>query len=179
MSLSNRFEIIDALMTVLDEDHAVAVMEHRRITIKKPLTSFGAKLLAKSLAKWGDANDAAEIMIERAWQGFDPSWVKDRRAPMPIQEASERFRKLFAAYPIRDTENWTAALEAFNAVEASGEDMDFVQVAAQWLKGSQPTETAAYKESIRFLPTLATWLSERRYESKRDMYNRHLRSANA
>lgn len=70
--------IVDALLTTLDEDHALAVVEHRRVTIKKPLTAFAAKLLAKRLAEWGDANEAAEIMIERAWQGFDVSWVRDR-----------------------------------------------------------------------------------------------------
>lgn len=82
MGLSHSFAIIDALMTVLDEEHAHAVVEHRRVTIKKPLTEFGAKLLAKKFAQWGDANQASEIMIERVWQGFEPSWVKDRLSPM-------------------------------------------------------------------------------------------------
>lgn len=81
MSLSHKYEIMDELCLVLDAEHAEAIMEHRRVTIKKPLTKMAAKLLAKRLAEWGDANDAAEIMIERAWQGFDKSWIKDRRAP--------------------------------------------------------------------------------------------------
>lgn len=69
---------VEALCAVLDLEHAEAVVEHRRVTIKKPLTVFAAKLLAKRLAEWGDANEAAEIMIERAWQGFDKAWVRDR-----------------------------------------------------------------------------------------------------
>lgn len=73
--------ILENLMTVLDEEHARAVVEHRRTTIKKPLTAFGAKLLAKRLAEWGDPNEAAEIMIERCWQGFQIAWVKDRVRP--------------------------------------------------------------------------------------------------
>lgn len=73
--------IIDALMPTLDEDHAIAVVEHRRVTIKKPLTVFAARLLAKRFAAWGDPNEAAEIMIEKCWQGFDPAWVRDRRRP--------------------------------------------------------------------------------------------------
>ncbi len=73
--------ILDALMMVLDEDHAVAVIAHRKVTIKKPLTEHAAKLLAKRLAEWGDANAAADIMVERCWQGFDSSWVRDRRRP--------------------------------------------------------------------------------------------------
>ncbi len=78
MTLEARHAILDALLTVLDEEHARAVVEHRRVTMKKPLTAFGAKLLAKHLAAWGNAAEAAEIMIERCWQGFDPTWVKNR-----------------------------------------------------------------------------------------------------
>ncbi|TIO15609.1 MAG: hypothetical protein E5X86_19765 [Mesorhizobium sp.] len=74
-------EILANLMTALDEEHAQAIVEHRRVTMKKPLTAFGAKLLAKHLAAWGDANAAAEIMIEKCWAGFDASWVRDRRRP--------------------------------------------------------------------------------------------------
>lgn len=73
--------ILDALMASLDEDHALAVLEHRRVTVKKPLTTFAAKLLARRFSEWGDANAAAEIMIEKCWQGFDPTWVRDRRRP--------------------------------------------------------------------------------------------------
>jgi hypothetical protein len=71
--------ILNELMRALDEDHAHAVIEHRRVTIKKPLTVHAAKLLAKRLSEWGDANEAADLMIERCWQGFDASWVRDRR----------------------------------------------------------------------------------------------------
>ena len=71
-------EVLANLMTVLDREHAEGVIEFRRVTIKKPLTAFAAKLLAKRLAEWGDANQAAEIMIEKCWQGFQASWVKDR-----------------------------------------------------------------------------------------------------
>jgi hypothetical protein len=87
MSLSHSLAILDALMTVLDAEHAQAVVEHRRVTIKKPLTEYAAKLLAKKFASWGDANEAADIMIERAWQGFDSSWIRDRRRPNSILQA--------------------------------------------------------------------------------------------
>lgn len=75
-------DILSCLMSVLDEEHARAVIEHRRVTVKKPLTTFAAKLLAKRLSEWGDANAAAEIMIEKCWQGFDSAWVRDRRRPV-------------------------------------------------------------------------------------------------
>lgn len=74
-------EILANLMTVLDEEHARAVVEHRRVTIKKPLTAYGAGRLAKKLAAWGDANEAADIMIDKLWQGFEVEWVRDRRRP--------------------------------------------------------------------------------------------------
>lgn len=70
--------ILDALLTVLDERHARAVIEHRRVTIKKPLTAYAAERLAGKLAAWGDANAAADIMIDRCWRGFDAGWMKDR-----------------------------------------------------------------------------------------------------
>lgn len=70
--------VIDALMTCLDEDHAIAIEEHRRKTVKKPLTAYAAKLLAKRFSEWRDPNEAADIMIERCWQGFKAEWVRDR-----------------------------------------------------------------------------------------------------
>jgi hypothetical protein len=73
--------ILHELLRVLDEDRALAVIDHRKVTIKKPLTVHAAKLLAKRLAAWGDANAAADLMIERCWQGFDASWVRDRSPP--------------------------------------------------------------------------------------------------
>ena len=71
-------DVLKVLMTVLDQEHAEAVVAHRRTTIKKPLTAYAAKLLAKRLAEWPDANEAADIMIEKCWQGFNRTWVRDR-----------------------------------------------------------------------------------------------------
>jgi hypothetical protein len=79
--------VLANLMTVLDEEHALAVVEYRRVTIKAPLTAFAAKILAKRLAEFGDANAAAEIMIERIWRGFNASWVgqtRPRNAAPPV-----------------------------------------------------------------------------------------------
>lgn len=80
MTLEARHAVLDALLTVLDDDHAQAIIEYRRVTIKKPLTVYGAGRLAKKLAEFGDANQAADIMIDRCWQGFESSWVKTRPA---------------------------------------------------------------------------------------------------
>lgn len=73
------FSALDELSFVLDVEHAQAVIEFRRVTMKKPLTAFGAKLLARQLSAWPDPNEAAEIMITKCWQGFKPEWVKEPR----------------------------------------------------------------------------------------------------
>lgn len=74
-------EILANLMTILDEEHARAIIEYRRVTIKKPLTAYGAKLLAGKLAAWGDPNEAADIMMERLWRGFEVEWMRKPSRP--------------------------------------------------------------------------------------------------
>lgn len=68
----------DALAEVLDAERAAAVVEHRK-RIRKPLTAYGARQLAKKLAAYGDANAAADAMIANGWQGFEPSWMDNHR----------------------------------------------------------------------------------------------------
>lgn len=74
MTLEARHAILDALLTTLDEEHALAVMDHRK-TKKCALTAFAAKLLAKQFALCPDPNAAAEEMILRGWQGFKAEWL--------------------------------------------------------------------------------------------------------
>ena len=74
MTLEARHAILDALLTVLDLDHAEAVLDHRKGK-KSPLTAFAAKLLAKQFALCPDPNAAAEEMILRGWQGFKAEWL--------------------------------------------------------------------------------------------------------
>lgn len=84
------------LMRVLDEEHAVAVIEHRQ-RLGKALTPYAAKLLANKLSLCRDPNAAAEEMIANGWQGFDPAWIEGR-APQgqspprqhPLAEAMDR-----------------------------------------------------------------------------------------
>jgi len=68
-------EVIAELETVLDPDHAQWVWEHRKTTIKKPLTVRAAQLLCRQFSKWHDPNEAADMMIERCWQGFKADWM--------------------------------------------------------------------------------------------------------
>lgn len=62
------------LETVVSSEHADEVLKHRQ-RLRKPMTSFAAKLLANKLAKCPDPNAAAEMMIEKGWQSIEPGWV--------------------------------------------------------------------------------------------------------
>lgn len=66
-----------ALLTVLDEEHADAIIDHRQC-LRKPLSTYAAKLLAQKLGGAEDANIAAETIIERGWIGFEPEWLAQR-----------------------------------------------------------------------------------------------------
>lgn len=65
----------DILMTVLSSDDANDVIEHRRVTIKKPLTERAAKMMVREMQKWGNPAEAVELMIKRCWRGFEADWA--------------------------------------------------------------------------------------------------------
>jgi hypothetical protein len=67
-------ELMAVLVPVLGEELAAALIEHRRVTIKKVLTPYAAKLLIKEYEKTGDPRAACEMQIVRSWQGFKASW---------------------------------------------------------------------------------------------------------
>ncbi|MDM8346252.1 hypothetical protein P8H26_12710 [Pseudochrobactrum sp. sp1633] len=90
------------LMKVLDQDHAKAVIEHRK-ALKRPLTPHAAKLLADQFAKCPDPNTAADAMIENCWQGFKPEWLQNRQHA-PRRDSQPANRKL------SHTEIWADAL---------------------------------------------------------------------
>lgn len=64
----------EALLTVLDEARAAALLEHRK-RLRAPLTAYGADLLARKLAKAPDPNAAADMMILKGWRGFEVDWL--------------------------------------------------------------------------------------------------------
>ena len=72
----------DELLSVLDDEQAGAVLEHRQ-RIRKPLTARAARLLAKKLAQCPDPSAAADLMIERGWAAVEPEWVANRGADPP------------------------------------------------------------------------------------------------
>jgi hypothetical protein len=86
----------DALGAVLDDEHATAVIEHRR-QLRKPLTVRAAHLLARKFAGCSDPNAAADAMIANGWQGFEPEWIEKRGGTGPPRQRSQNG---FAAYVI-------------------------------------------------------------------------------
>jgi hypothetical protein len=68
----------DFLLECLLPEAADAVLEHRR-ALRKPLTGRAAQLLAKGFLATADPNAAADMMIERGWQGFKPEWFENER----------------------------------------------------------------------------------------------------
>ena len=67
-----------ALLTVLTDEWAEAVLDHRQ-KLRKPLTAKAAEMLAKAFDATGDPNGAAEMMISRGWQGFKLDWWQNDR----------------------------------------------------------------------------------------------------
>ena len=105
------------LQTILNEETADAVLEHRQ-RLRKPLTAFAAKQLAGQFAKCADPNAAAAEMIEAGWQGFKPEWLENRRnsgqgpPPKPNigQQINNRQKRIIAGFmgeniDERDTDN--------------------------------------------------------------------------
>jgi hypothetical protein len=67
-------QILETLMTVLSEDDAKALIDHRKTTIKKPLTVRAAQNLVRQLAQVDDPSVAVDMIIDRCWQGFKADW---------------------------------------------------------------------------------------------------------
>jgi hypothetical protein len=72
----------DELSSVLDADHATAVVEHRA-KLRKPLTPRAAELLAGKFAQSPEPNAAADAMIANGWQGFETEWMANRGTGPP------------------------------------------------------------------------------------------------
>ena len=67
------------LLECLTPESADAVLAHRKAK-RCPLTVRAAQLLAKGFLATADPNAAADMMIERGWQGFKPEWFDNERA---------------------------------------------------------------------------------------------------
>lgn len=83
MTLQVRHEILDMLMTVLDEETAVDLHEYRRerarLDKKSVWTMGAAKGLVRELAKHPDPNAAALEMMARGWLTNKVKWPERRQ----------------------------------------------------------------------------------------------------
>jgi uncharacterized protein YdaU (DUF1376 family) len=66
-------QILDCLKTVLSDDRAKAIVDHRRKK-KAPLTLHAATLLVVQFRQLEDPDKGADLMISRGWQGCEPEW---------------------------------------------------------------------------------------------------------
>jgi hypothetical protein len=68
----------EILLECLSPETADGVLAHRK-AMRRPLTGRAAQLLAKGFLATADPNAAADMMIERGWQGFKPEWFDNER----------------------------------------------------------------------------------------------------
>ena len=86
-------KVLPILIPVLGEELALAIIEHRDIVMRVPLTEMAAKLQVKEYLKCGDPVAAAETQILRGWRAIKSSWYfneleKDARRPQQSQRRS-------------------------------------------------------------------------------------------
>lgn len=67
-------EALAVLAPYLGDELANAIIEFRRHTKKSPITGYAAKLLLKQYQRTGNVIAAAEMQIERGWEGFKAEW---------------------------------------------------------------------------------------------------------
>lgn len=67
-------KVLPILIPVLGEELALAIIEHRDVVMRVPLTEMAAKLQVKEYLKCGDPVDAAETQILRGWRAIKSSW---------------------------------------------------------------------------------------------------------
>ncbi|PBB75192.1 hypothetical protein CK227_10395 [Mesorhizobium sp. WSM4308] len=77
MTLEARHAILDALLAVLDDEHAQELIQHRKAK-KAALTPMATRILIKQFLLYGDPNGAVEEMINRNWVGFKADWMPRR-----------------------------------------------------------------------------------------------------
>lgn len=102
--------IMDCLTSVLSEDRAKAVVEHRR-KMKKPLGLHAAKLLVEQFRQLSEPDRAADLMLLRGWQGCEPDWCV--KAGLKLSTACTatpaQHDRIFVQ---RDTDEWFARVAA-------------------------------------------------------------------
>jgi len=107
-------EIMDILSPVLGEELAAAIIDHRKRTVKKPLTVYAAKLQVREYEKTGDPVSAAEMQILRGWQAIKCDWYlneieKQKRNAPSVQKQETREEYLRRAIQANDWDSKPSA----------------------------------------------------------------------
>lgn len=92
----------EVLMTVLSEQDADDVIEHRRVTIKKPLTTRAAQIMVREMQAYGDPAKAVETMIAKCWRGFEASWMRNQPRSNNRLDAAQNLISRITNEPSRD-----------------------------------------------------------------------------
>ena len=80
MSLEHKHAILDALMTAVDEETALEIIDYRKRMGKRfHLTPRAAGMLARKLAACPDPVGAADEMMLRGWQSVEYDWLPAHR----------------------------------------------------------------------------------------------------
>lgn len=122
----------EVLETVLPPDRAADILDHRR-KLRKPLSIRASELLAKKFAEAPETcglspEDAADQMIVRGWQGFEPDWINNSsqngspRDP-PRKGRYKRGRATDAITGLM--EEWAAAENENKTAESSAISIDY------------------------------------------------------
>lgn len=106
--IENR-SVLDELMTVLSEDRARAVIDHRK-NKKSPLNLHMATLLVGQFRQLVEPDKAADLMMLRGWQGCDPEWcanagLKLASSPSPSTGSAS---DVFVACGTEEWDAWMA-----------------------------------------------------------------------
>lgn len=92
---SERDQFVAVLSGGITPERAATIADYRKRQ-KWPLSAQSARLMVKNLIACGDPNAGADLVIERGWRGFEPSWLgrnQDPRAgPTGSRDAPPRLR---------------------------------------------------------------------------------------
>lgn len=105
MTLEHRHAILDALMTAVDEETAVEIVEYRKRMGKRfALTLRSARMLAKNLAQCPDPVAAADEMMLRGWTAVKADWIAKSQSAAAYRQSArsanaEMNSMLFAEEP--------------------------------------------------------------------------------
>lgn len=120
-----RSACVSVLESVLDPDHARAVVEHRgRMGKGKDLTPYSARLLADRLRTCPDPNAAADEMIARGWLSIKAGWLREDRpstGPPGRPSNGNGFAQVLRRLEADDDEDFGRQIEGTGGAVSPGE----------------------------------------------------------